>query len=70
MKKILVPVLCLGLAAPAVAQTSGEPQMSQDMIVEDTASSAQGMIVPILAIILIILALSGGSSAGSAPAPT
>ncbi len=68
MKKILTAALLattIGTAAHAGGYV--EPVLEPVVIVEDTSSSAGGVLVPLLAIIMIGLALS--SSGSPAPAP-
>jgi hypothetical protein len=51
-KTLLATALCLGFAAPAVAGSYSPPVMEPEVIVEDTSSSAAGIVVPIVALIL------------------
>lgn len=46
------------MAAPAVAGGIGEPLVDTEVIVEDTAGTSGGLLIPILLLVLIAVALS------------
>ncbi|MGG7644094.1 hypothetical protein ACQ5SP_04690 [Rhodovulum sp. YNF3179] len=61
MKKLIAAGAC-AFALSATAATAGnmaEPVMEPEVIVEDTATSDGGILVPLLAIILIGAAIAG-----------
>ncbi len=63
MKLIQATALALLIATPTFAGGLAEPVMEDTVIAEETTSSSRaGIIVPILAILLVGLALSGGGN--------
>jgi hypothetical protein len=71
MKLIKATAIALVLASPTFAGGLAEPVMEPEVIAEDTTTSSRaGIIVPILAILLIGLALSGGGNDTPAQPPT
>jgi hypothetical protein len=63
MKLLHATALALLIATPTFAGGLAEPVMEPTVIAEDTSTSSRaGIIVPILAILLIGLALSGGGN--------
>jgi hypothetical protein len=71
MKLIKATAIALVLASPTFAGGLAEPVMEPEVIAEDTTTSSRaGIIVPILAILLIGLALSGGGNDTPAQPPS
>lgn len=63
MKKLVVWTAVAGICAgAAIAGGMAEPVVEPEVIVEDTAGTAGGFLVPLLALLLIAVALSGGGS--------
>ena len=59
MKFVTAAALSFALAAPAFAGGMAEPIMEEEVVAEETAASSNaGILVPILALILIGLAIS------------
>ena len=58
MKKIALAAAFATLATGAFAGNIVEPTMEPEVIVEDTSSSAGGIMVPLLALVLIAAAAS------------
>ncbi len=64
MKLVQATALALLIATPTFAGGLADPVMDNTVIAEETTSSSRaGIIVPILAILLVGLALSGGNDA-------
>ena len=58
MKKIALAAAFATLATGAFSGNMVEPTMEPEVIVEDTSSSAGGILVPLLALVLIAAAAS------------
>lgn len=57
MRKLLIAAAAATAIAPAVnAGGYVEPQMPAVVIIEDTATSSQGIFVPIFAVLFVLLA--------------
>jgi hypothetical protein len=71
MKKMLAAVaVSAALVQPAFAGGMAEPLMEQEIETQTAAGSRAGILVPILALILIGLAMSnGGDDAGGGDTP-
>ncbi len=62
MKRLCTIVMAVMLSAtPLVAQDAAVPQMDVTMITQDSVDSSGGIIVPLFALILVALAVSGGN---------
>lgn len=63
MRHLLALTIAAGLAVgTATAQTATEPQLDVTVIEQDSGSSAQGIFVPIFAVLLLLLLHIGGES--------
>ena len=64
MKNIIAAsAIVLALTTAGHAGGVAEPVIAPVIIAEDTSSSSDGLLVPILALILIGIAISGGGAA-------
>lgn len=62
MKRLCTIVMAVVLSAtPLAAEDTAVPQMDVTMITQDSADSSGGIIVPLFALILVALAVSGGN---------
>jgi hypothetical protein len=61
MRLLTTTALALLVATPSIAGGLAEPMMEPEVIEEETAAGSNaGILVPIMAVILIGLAMSGG----------
>lgn len=58
MKTIVAAVLALSIAAPAVAGGLAPVIVEPEVIVEETAGTSQGALIPLLVILLIAAAVA------------
>ncbi len=62
MKRLCTIVMAVVLSAtPLAAEDTAVPHMDVTMITQDSADSSGGIIVPLFALILVALAVSGGN---------
>ncbi|RFP90764.1 hypothetical protein DZK27_00310 [Rhodobacteraceae bacterium 63075] len=68
MKKLVIASAFVAAASTASAGSMADPVIEAPVIVEETAGSSGGMIIPL--ILFVALAIAVGSSSSGSPTPS